>query len=77
MGASSEVTAPGCTLSCFGGVPFTVDGERVDFTERVTWRGMMISGVPNMAYWFGYFRHSWTLRGDLASAVVMRRASAR
>jgi hypothetical protein len=33
---------------------------------------MMISGVPNMAYLFGYFRHSWTLRVDLVSDVVVR-----
>jgi monooxygenase len=44
----------------------------VDFTERVTWRGLMISGIPNMAYVFGYFRHSWTLRVDLVSDLVGR-----
>ena len=33
---------------------------------------MMISGVPNMAYMFGYFRHSWTLRIDLVADVVAR-----
>jgi monooxygenase len=32
----------------------------------------MISGVPNMAYTFGYFRHSWTLRVDLVSDLVLR-----
>ena len=56
----------------FGEIPFTVDGEAVDFAERVTWRGLMISGVPNMAYTFGYFRHSWTLRVDLVSDLVLR-----
>jgi cation diffusion facilitator CzcD-associated flavoprotein CzcO len=66
------VTATGFDLSVFGDVAFTVDGEPVDFTQRVTWRGIMISGVPNMAYLFGYFRHSWTLRVDLASDVVCR-----
>ncbi|MEO6956604.1 MAG: NAD(P)/FAD-dependent oxidoreductase [Antricoccus sp.] len=72
LAADIVVTATGFNMSCFGDVPFTVDGERVDFTKRVTWRGMMISGVPNMAYWFGYFRHSWTLRVDLVSDVVER-----
>ena len=57
-------------LSVFGDIPFRVDGEPVDFTRRVTWRGLMISGVPNMAYSFGYFRHSWTLRVDLNNDVV-------
>ena len=70
--ADVVVTATGFDLSLFGGVAFSVDGEPVDFTNRVTWRGVMISGVPNMAYVFGYFRHSWTLRADLVSEFVCR-----
>jgi cation diffusion facilitator CzcD-associated flavoprotein CzcO len=66
------VSATGFNLSIFGDVAFTVDGEPVDFTGHVTWRGIMISGVPNMAYFFGYFRHSWTLRVDLVSDLVLR-----
>ncbi|MEJ2871042.1 NAD(P)/FAD-dependent oxidoreductase [Actinomycetospora sp. OC33-EN08] len=66
------VTATGFNLSCFGDVDFTVDGEPVDFSQRVTWRGIMIDGVPNMAFVFGYFRHSWTLRADLISDLVSR-----
>ena len=70
--ADIVVTATGFNLSLLGDVTFTVDGEPVDFTKRVTWRGIMISGVPNMAYVFGYFRHSWTLRVDLVSDLVSR-----
>jgi monooxygenase len=70
--ADVVVTATGFNLSVFGDIAFTVDAEPVDFTERVTWRGIMISGVPNMAYIFGYFRHSWTLRVDLVSDLVCR-----
>jgi cation diffusion facilitator CzcD-associated flavoprotein CzcO len=70
--ADIVVSATGFNLSLFGDVAFAVDGEPVDFTERVTWRGIMISGVPNMAYTFGYFRHSWTLRVDLVSDLVLR-----
>jgi monooxygenase len=70
--ADIVVTATGFNLSAFGDIPFTVDGEAVDFTQRITWRGIMISGVPNMAYVFGYFRHSWTLRADLVSDLVIR-----
>ncbi len=70
--ADVVVTATGFNLSAFGDIVFAVDGEPVDFTERVTWRGIMISGVPNMAYVFGYFRHSWTLRADLVSDLVCR-----
>jgi monooxygenase len=66
------VTATGFNLAVFGDVPFSVDGEPVDFSRRVTWHGMMISGVPNMVYAFGYFRHSWTLRIDLVNDVIGR-----
>jgi monooxygenase len=70
--ADVVVTATGFNLSVLGDVAFVVDGEQVDFTQRVTWRGIMISGVPNMAYVFGYFRHSWTLRVDLVCDLVSR-----
>ena len=70
--ADVVVTATGFNLSVFGDIPFRLDGEPVDFSQRVTWRGIMISGVPNMAYAFGYFRHSWTLRVDLVNDVVGR-----
>ncbi len=70
--ADLVVTATGFNLAVFGDIPFTVDGEPVDFSRRVTWHGMMISGVPNMAYAFGYFRHSWTLRIDLVNDVIGR-----
>ena len=70
--ADVVVSATGFNMSVLGDVAFTVDGEAVDFTERVTWRGIMISGLPNMAYVFGYFRHSWTLRVDLVSDLVGR-----
>ena len=68
--ADVVVTATGFDLSLFGEVAFTVDDEPVDFTRQVTWRGTMITGVPNMAYVFGYFRSSWTLRADLVSEGV-------
>jgi monooxygenase len=70
--ADIVVTATGFNLSVLGDIPFTVDDEAVDFSQRVTWRGTMISGVPNMAYAFGYFRHSWTLRVDLITDLVSR-----
>jgi monooxygenase len=70
--ADIVVSATGFTMSVLGDVAFTVDGEPVDFAKHVTWRGIMINGVPNMAYVFGYFRHSWTLRVDLVTDLVAR-----
>jgi cation diffusion facilitator CzcD-associated flavoprotein CzcO len=70
ISADIIVTATGFTLSVFGDVEFIVDGEPVDFPERLTWRGIMITGVPNMAYIFGYLRYSWTLRADMVCDLV-------
>jgi cation diffusion facilitator CzcD-associated flavoprotein CzcO len=72
IAADVIVTATGFNLSVLGDVAFSVDGAPVDFTEHVTWRGIMIEGLPNMAYVFGYFRHSWTLRVDLVCDLVGR-----
>ncbi len=66
------VTATGFDLAVLGDVIFTVDGQPVDLAESVTYRGIMFTGVPNLAYVFGYFRASWTLRADLISEFLMR-----
>jgi cation diffusion facilitator CzcD-associated flavoprotein CzcO len=49
-----------------------VDDQALNFANTVTWRGMMFTGLPNMAWIFGYFRASWTLRADLVSALICR-----
>jgi len=66
------VTATGLELVVMGNIAFEVDGEAVNFSERWTWRGMMCSGVPNMANTFGYINASWTLRADLIARFVCR-----
>ncbi len=66
------VSATGFNLNALGDIRFTIDGRLLDFAQTVGWRGAMFSGVPNMAWVFGYFRASWTLRSDLLSAFVCR-----
>jgi monooxygenase len=70
--ADVVITATGFDLSVFGGIAFTVDGQPLDAADTVTYRGLMFTGVPNLAYVFGYFRASWTLRADLISDFVCR-----
>ncbi|WP_153503503.1 flavin-containing monooxygenase [Cumulibacter manganitolerans] len=72
IAADIIVTATGFDLELFGGMDFSLDGAPVDFSTKLTHRGIMISDVPNMAYIFGYFRASWTLRADLVSQYVVR-----
>lgn len=66
------ITATGFNLSVLGDIDFAVDGQPLDFSQTVTYRGMMFTGVPNMAWVFGYFRASWTLRADLIGDFVCR-----
>ncbi|WP_084419319.1 flavin-containing monooxygenase [Henriciella litoralis] len=70
--ADMIITATGFHLKFLGNIPFVVDGEPVNFNDRLTWRGMMIEDVPNMLFVFGYFRASWTLRVDLLGDFVIR-----
>ena len=55
-----------------GDIPFEVDGEPVDWSKTITYRGMMFTGVPNLAWVFGYFRASWTLRVDMMGDLICR-----
>jgi cation diffusion facilitator CzcD-associated flavoprotein CzcO len=66
------VTATGFHLNPLGDIEFIIDGKNLDFHQTVTYRGTMFSGVPNMAWMFGYLRASWTLRVDLLSDFVCR-----
>ena len=66
------VTATGLRLAVFGGVEFSVDGSPVHFPDRVNYKGIMLSDLPNLAYVFGYVNASWTLRADLTCAYVCR-----
>lgn len=66
------ITATGFNLSVLGDIAFTIDGTPLDFADTVTYRGMMFTGVPNLAWVFGYFRASWTLRADLVADFVCR-----
>jgi cation diffusion facilitator CzcD-associated flavoprotein CzcO len=66
------ITATGFNLSVMGDIAFDVDGEPVDFGKTFTYRGIMNSGVPNMAFMFGYLRTSWTMRVDLICEFVCK-----
>ncbi|HEX6653880.1 MAG TPA: NAD(P)/FAD-dependent oxidoreductase [Thermoleophilaceae bacterium] len=66
------VTATGLNVLLFGGVDVAVDGEPVDFSEGILYKGMMVCGVPNFAMALGYTNASWTLKCDLIAHYVCR-----
>ena len=70
--ADIVVTATGLQLLAFGGIDLTVDGEKVVLNERLAYKGMMLSDVPNYAFAIGYTNASWTLKADLTCEYVCR-----
>lgn len=66
------VTATGLKLEALGGMTVTVDGETRRTADALAYKGMMFSGIPNLAQSFGYINASWTLRSDLIADYVCR-----
>ncbi len=72
LDADIIVVATGLELKLMGGVEFSVDGESVHFPDRLSYKGMLYSDLPNLVQTFGYINASWTLRADLTSEYVCR-----
>jgi monooxygenase len=72
LDADLVVTATGLQLLPIGGMTLTVDGAPVELSETVSYKGMMISGVPNLTMTIGYTNASWTLKADLVARYVTR-----
>ncbi|TDC41176.1 NAD(P)/FAD-dependent oxidoreductase [Micromonospora sp. KC213] len=70
--ADVVVTATGLNLLALGGMTVAVDGVDVDLAGTVAYKGMMLSGVPNLALTIGYTNASWTLKADLVATYVCR-----
>jgi cation diffusion facilitator CzcD-associated flavoprotein CzcO/pimeloyl-ACP methyl ester carboxylesterase len=66
------VTATGLNLLVIGGMSLTVDGAPVDVGKSLTYKGMMLDGVPNFALTIGYTNASWTLKADLVAGYICR-----
>ncbi len=70
--ADLVVTATGLKLKLLGGMQVEVDGVPVSSSKTMAYKGLMLSGVPNLAFAIGYTNASWTLKCDLASEYVCR-----
>jgi len=72
LAADLVVTATGLKVVLMGGVTFAIDGTPADLSQRMIYKGMMLSGVPNMLFLFGYTNASWTLKADLSCDYLLR-----
>ncbi len=72
LAADVIVTATGLRLMMLGGLELEVDGRSVEVGSSTAYKGMMLCGVPNLAFAIGYTNASWTLKADLVAAYVCR-----
>ena len=72
LGADVIITATGLELLFLGGLQLSVDGGKVDLADKLSYKGMMLEGVPNLALAIGYTNASWTLKCDLTCDYVCR-----
>jgi len=72
LAADIIITATGLNMLAIGGLALTVDDKPVVLSETVGYKGMMFSGVPNLAAAIGYTNASWTLKCDLVIQYVTR-----
>jgi monooxygenase len=72
VAADIVVPATGLVVKMMGGMEVVVDGIRADLAEKMVYKGMMFSDVPNLALAFGYINASWTLKCDLTARAVCR-----
>jgi cation diffusion facilitator CzcD-associated flavoprotein CzcO len=72
LDADIVITATGLELLFIGGIEMSVDGKLVDLPSKLTYKGMLLEGVPNFALAVGYTNASWTLKCDLTCDYVAR-----
>ena len=70
--ADIVVTATGLRMLPLGGTEISVDGRAIDIADTLTYRAMMLAGVPNLGWVIGYTNLSWTLRCNLTCAYICR-----
>jgi cation diffusion facilitator CzcD-associated flavoprotein CzcO len=72
LDADLIVTATGLNLVPLGDVAVAVDGRPVELPQALTYKGMMLSDVPNLAFAVGYTNASWTLKSELTCEYMCR-----
>jgi cation diffusion facilitator CzcD-associated flavoprotein CzcO len=70
--ADVVVTATGLEVLFLGGIEFSVDGVPLVPHDHLTYKGMMLDDVPNLAMTVGYTNASWTLKAELTCQHVCR-----
>jgi monooxygenase len=70
--ADIVVTATGLNVQMLGGMKLFVDGEARELHDQMTYKGVLVENIPNLAWIIGYTNASWTLKSDIAGAYLCR-----
>jgi cation diffusion facilitator CzcD-associated flavoprotein CzcO len=66
------ITATGINLQLLGGMQLSVDGDAREMRGQMTYKGVLVENIPNLAWIIGYTNASWTLKADIAGAYLCR-----
>jgi cation diffusion facilitator CzcD-associated flavoprotein CzcO len=72
LAADIVVTATGLELLALGGIEFSVNGVKRELPASVTYRGMMMTDLPNLICSFPYPHVAWTLRVEVVAEHFQR-----
>lgn len=72
LDADVVISATGLQVEIMSGIQLSIDGEPVAFADRMFYRGVLLEGLPNFGFVFGYTNASWTLKVELVSQYVAR-----
>lgn len=72
LDADIIVTATGLKLQIAGGCAISVDGKKIDISDKYLWNGVMLQDIPNASFVIGYTNASWTLGADATALFITR-----
>ncbi len=70
--ADAIVLATGLDIQVGGGIEVSINDKVIEPAECISYRGMMLAPLPNLAIAIGYTNNSWTLKIDLMCERVCR-----
>ncbi len=70
--ADIVVTATGLDVQMLGGMKLFVDGQPRELHDQLTYKSVLVEGLPNLAWIFGYTNAPWTLKSDIAGKYLCR-----
>lgn len=72
LNADIIITATGLNLKVLGDMELSLDDNPIAVNQKLTYKAVLMEGVPNMSWVFGYTNAPWTLKADIAARYICR-----